>query len=168
MPWKKFGKLKDDQLLIKQKNDTFSIFSKEEDHPIIIVEKKLASAKGEFRFRSGKENVYLGKLLKDYPILKSYTLFDPKDKKIADISFYKGNPIGMKVLIEVEENRQIQATTIDAGKSFDFKDKEGNIVFTVDKRTLDIRDSFIVKTYEPMEAFILAAITIAIDDFFHP
>ncbi len=168
MPWKKFGTLKDDQLLVRQKNDTFTIHSKEDDQPLIIVERKLAAAKGEYRFRSGRDNVYLGKLLKDYPILRSYALFGPKEEKIADISFFKGDTIGMKVLIELGEKRQIHAKTIDAGKSFDFKDEDGNILFTIDKRPLDFRDSFIVKTYQPMESFILTAITIAIDDFFHP
>lgn len=168
MPWKKLGRLKDGQLLVKQKNDTFKIYGKDKNEPLIIVEKKLATAKGEYRFRSGKDNVYLGKLLKDFPILRSYALFDSEDKKLADIVFYKGETLGMKVAIDLEHHREIKAKTIDAGKSFDFKDENGKIIFTIDKRTLDLRDSFVVKTYESMEAFILSAITIAIDDFFHP
>ncbi len=154
------------ELLLKQEQNRYVITDRRNKTVMFYVESKLVTTKGEFQFRTGN-NVYVGKLLKNYPILRSYTLIGSKEDKVAQIEFIKSEQIGTDVVLQIG-NKSLSAKTIDAGKSFDFKGMGGHIVFTIDKRTFDFKDSFVIKAYETFDPFILSGLGIAIDDFFHP
>ncbi len=162
-----FKSLKDNELLVKQTATGYEAMSGKNKNIVFTVEKKVATTKGEFRFRSNK--IYFGKLLKDYPILRTYTFVDKDENKATSISFSKSDKLGMTCEVEDLKNGQFyRSNTIDAGKSFTFRNKKKIIVFTIDKNVIDFTDSFKVSIVEPMEKWLVTAVTIAIDDFFHP
>ena len=71
-----------------------------------------------------------------------------------------------KVTIKYQD-REFTAEPKNRFKDFEFMDKSGNLVFTVDKKTISRTDKYTIETDKSTSPMISLMVALAIDDYFH-
>jgi len=130
-----------------------------------VVSKKL-STRADFKFLEPNSSVR--GYVKGGEILGSqFTILGPNEEKQGSLQLNR--------ISNLESTMQIKFMGIEykvkdhsKGHSIDIKTLDGNLQFTIDKKILHIRDSYLVHKYGEIGDFLPSSICIILDVIYHP
>ena len=154
------GKGDNNVWILEQDKNRYHVKDKKLKKYIYVIEEKSATTRSHYFIIDKVTKKSLGNVVKTQ-IGSDYKILDDIGNEIGDII------IDEKIVTIIYQDREFNAEPKNRFKDFEFMDNSGNLVFTVDKKTISRTDKYTIETESTLNPIISLMVALAIDDYFH-
>jgi len=153
-------------LHVYQRGEDFKVTRSDKKTVVYNVEYKKLSTRADFKFLEPDGSVR--GFVKGGEILGSqFSILGPNEQKLGSLQLNRSSNLEYTMQIKFM-GLEYKVKDHSKGHSVDIKTMDGNLKFTIDKKILHIRDSYLVHKYEEIDDFLPSSICIILDVIYHP